>query len=1166
MPGVPTTRTTAPEWLTRVETDESRALLRASTEFARAGFAPFLQKAKNAAGEEVAVVVSPRKSHTSYYGGGAGTSYRSHATGRSLASEAPHDKPPIFPAPDTPVISKEIKIGMTKYAEVAARRNDTEAIVDSVLGLKKKEVDRTQRNPLTGLQHLHHHSIEDQYVSLSDGAARGSGKAAPVGVTDAEIADAAERQKVPAPSELLRRYKMFSTEAEHPEAADAVDLLNPNKKLIGKIAPTVTPGSVVAEAAKELATSGSLLSYASPASAVQARSQGLGSGAVSKALLQNTLGSTSSASLRPVAKGGSGLVVGDIFCSHALLVPASLVAAKWGRLVHTTYGKGENSECTMRVEVQPIYAESLIMDLETATDGGARFAPPDNAPSVFVVDIGTANEAVHKHRKPGEPPKPLEVNISGSYSVQIGSGDNGEGGEAETSEEEYDEVIKGVDGEPDQVLKKRRKKKKLTRYAMSDVVVAAMKGKGIVEDDFRARRRLTNKKKVLKPISEEEVRRAELTAAVEEAKARANLLLFQLSRDGDDTGLKRLIATGLKAEYVPNPWFTKMFEFEKLSRENDLRRQMGLKLLSSLEDLEEEKKKQAKDAREAAERNDELKRSGRRPNSPTASDAPATSEDIAWAKREGHFLKQRKVDKVPEIFVLPDLNTTNAHGNTPIMVAAKDGWSAVIQTLLRAGADHKRRNLAGQTALDLAKAEDNLAHMALASGIPRAIDRKRRAAQCVKLLDDRTLLTAAQQGDLRRVVHLVEREKQSVRVANQYSMTPLHFAVMRRDPAMAEYLTSHGADVNAMNNLNQSPMSLADCEVRQNVKEALLKALEAGRVAAEKEQIRLRYLQETADKRAHQEIYLANQLKTVTRGTTAAKAVHLALAGGAGKNPSYSPVPGVHGHGLPVNENRENKIVLGAIALAQSERSPRGKGGSPRGRAAGGGLAAVFEKHTDGNFSPNKLHVVPLSAMERERASKDLNALTSAWNRHSMNYLAMNKERAKVIDAIETVRVSGASDMIEAERRRQTVAINERALTGRSGGGTSRSLPVIERTGRVTTRSNAAEATYRAALADPNTIDEDKLRLEPPPNADSMRFVSGSLCDSSRLVVVTPPSSPHHTHQLISIPRAPPYLLLPQRRTHGSVFALASRKSVRVVCRSKYVVTSFCALTRTRAR
>ena len=48
-----------PEWLYRVETDETRALLRASSEFARTGYAPFLQKAKDAEGKHFAARAAP---------------------------------------------------------------------------------------------------------------------------------------------------------------------------------------------------------------------------------------------------------------------------------------------------------------------------------------------------------------------------------------------------------------------------------------------------------------------------------------------------------------------------------------------------------------------------------------------------------------------------------------------------------------------------------------------------------------------------------------------------------------------------------------------------------------------------------------------------------------------------------------------------------------------------------------------------------------------------------------------------------------------------------------------------------------------------------------------------------------------------------------------------
>ena len=50
-----------PEWLRRVQADERLALLRASSEFARTGYAPFLQKAKAADGSATATVRMPTR-------------------------------------------------------------------------------------------------------------------------------------------------------------------------------------------------------------------------------------------------------------------------------------------------------------------------------------------------------------------------------------------------------------------------------------------------------------------------------------------------------------------------------------------------------------------------------------------------------------------------------------------------------------------------------------------------------------------------------------------------------------------------------------------------------------------------------------------------------------------------------------------------------------------------------------------------------------------------------------------------------------------------------------------------------------------------------------------------------------------------------------------------
>jgi len=50
-----------------------------------------------------------------------------------------------------------------------------------------------------------------------------------------------------------------------------------------------------------------------------------------------------------------------------------------------------------------------------------------------------------------------------------------------------------------------------------------------------------------------------------------------------------------------------------------------------------------------------------------------------------------------------DVNVTDTVGNTALMMAVLDDRLEVVEYLLRKGADSKRRNKAGETALDIAK-------------------------------------------------------------------------------------------------------------------------------------------------------------------------------------------------------------------------------------------------------------------------------------------------------------------------------------------------------------------------------------------------------------------------------------------------------------------------------
>jgi hypothetical protein len=1041
-------------------------------------------------------------------------------TGRRLESDPPSLKPVRAPRPQSPRVASEIVLGRAKYDEVKKRRNDTDAIVDAIMGKKRLEESWKPKDPLEGLQIVHNHAVEDQRVVLPGGGGGERPEGYLEGVTDEDRRDAALRQQVPMPSEVLRRYKMFSVEGEHPKQADAINLLNPDAKNVGRVAERVSGASRVVEEHRKMQTGGTLTSYAPPEGARTAREHGLGSGAMTHALAQNRIGNADGVASFSVKRGGSGLVIGDVVVAHDYLLPASLVAAKWGRLAHTTYGKGELEPCRMRVELQPLYVESLVKDLETATGGRAVFTT-EVSPAVFLLDIGTVNSAVHGHRASGVPPEPLELNVGGSYSVKGGTGPKQQK-EDSSSEEEYKEVVKGENGAPDREITRRRRKRKLYEFGLSDAVTAVMTGKELVEHEWRNRRRTRTLRKP-QQLTQEDIRRAELAMAVDRGKERANRLMFQFASSGDDKSLRRLLTEGFKTSYEPNPWYQVGTELEELKEVNKQRHRDSLPPFLSLADWKADITKQAKKKAEAEEKERRMKEAAaannpqsRPPPSPEkdaalmglvalakrggggggsggsgdaggGSSPKAKAGDVVSQQREGAFVKKKLKDVVPDIFVLPDLNITNSRGLTALMMAAKDGNVECVQELLRHGANYRCKNREGQSALDLAKANAGIASMALAAGVPFANNRKRRAAKLLAVLDDRSLNVAAQQGDMRRVTHLVNHEHHPVNVANEYGMTPLHFAVMRRDAPMAEFLVAEGADIHFENNLHQSPWSLASEDQNKSAKERLLAAMLVGKERAEREELRAKVVAESAARRAQQEAHLVRELKTITKGTSAARAVQLALSADAHADNTFGKVPGVAGLGIPLREQQRHPDVEKALRTMAAESG--GGGGATPLRGSGSGLSAVLALHSPVSGATG-VRAVPISRAEKDQAAQDLTHLTSSWSRHVLNYLAMDKAHAAVIDSAETRARGEMIDLANKERRRVTATLGARRETmGASplaGGG--KLSPAMERTGPLTARQERADAEFRQALDHPERVDEDKLRVVPVPAAESRRF------------------------------------------------------------------------------
>jgi hypothetical protein len=300
---------------------------------------------------------------------------------------------------------------------------------------------------------------------------------------------------------------------------------------------------------------------------------------------------------------------------------------------------------------------------------------------------------------------------------------------------------------------------------------------------------------------------------------------------------------------------------------------------------------------------------------------------------------------------------------------------------------------------------------------------------------------------------------------------------------MVKFLVGEGADINAENNLRQTPWGLAMAEPRRELSERLRKAMDEGKVRAEAEATKARIAAESAGLRAKQEGYLVRELRTITKGTSAALAVQLALRADSSEN-DFKRVPGAPNLGLSVQESPRHPDVERAISSTRAAAAAKGLQSPLRaGAASGGGLSAALKLHSPRDFSHS---VLPrsISDSQKREAEQALGSMPTMWSRHVLNYLASNKALAKVQDAALTRRQSTQVDLLNAERRRQVA--NGRA----GGGGGGGAAGTLERTGPLTVNQDAADSEFRRALAAPEMVDEAKLRNEPVPDPDSRRFES----------------------------------------------------------------------------
>ena len=818
-------------------------------------------------------------------------------------------------------------------------------------------------------------------------------------------------------------------------------------------------------------------------------------------------------------RGGFGLIVGRLTLHRDRLVPATLVTAKWGRVCSTAYGASITDPVSLTLEMNPLYYESFMMDMASVTDGGDFSFEPEVSPAVFMLDIGRANKTVHGVEMNGD--DPLE-GAREDAAACAADATRASSAQRRTAARRASLSVVTTGGEG-------------AAAAAADPNCTAIKAlaaaTGLSNSGGAAAR--TNSG-IDARLPYEALKRHEIREAVKQARRRAEEYLLGLARVGDEPGIDRVLTRGYDVEVVPHPWYRNISTDSvggtltrgRRSRAGSRGRPCsgGRTRPSSAgasASQQQQRQRRLTDSGGGGGGDDDSgcglegtaggtvlspRMASARPDSsgsarsttPRGRPRSSSGTALALVSRSGSVSRtgSRRALQKEIIPILPDVNCRDPEGNTPLILAAKGGWVEAARTLLKHGADHKRRNNAGARAHDLARIESELASAALSAALPGAGERKQRTALTAALLDDRSLLEVAAQGDLRRVRFLIEIEGHAVNSSNGYGMTALHFAVMKRDPEMVKYLCARGADAYARNNVGQTPASLCmdamGGDEPEGMQETLLEALNEGPATVQK-----RAAAEVERKRAAADVAradaeLVRKLREVTRGTTAAKAVALAMGGDRPRFDKPANRRAVSEVPQPRTQNSEEH------ARARLARDDSG---------SGSGIAA----------SP----ALKLTVAQRDEVARSSASLQESWNRHALQYVSLQAKAVAVRDAKAKTAQARAGIAVDGERRRRTAealpftpgdawrvqaraeataAVDAHPARTAAGGdgGVLRSATAYSiwstpaMLAAYAARPPAAEPEFdmTAALNDPSQLTLDVKAHAPPPAATDMKFDS----------------------------------------------------------------------------
>jgi ankyrin repeat protein len=152
-----------------------------------------------------------------------------------------------------------------------------------------------------------------------------------------------------------------------------------------------------------------------------------------------------------------------------------------------------------------------------------------------------------------------------------------------------------------------------------------------------------------------------------------------------------------------------------------------------------------------------------------------------------------------------DVNARAANGQTPLHVAASHGSFGALGALLRGKADPNRKDSGGRTPVQLGIGYDAAVELLLAGGA-----------------EPPDILVASFAGRADVVKGFLARDKNSARARTASGETALHFAARLGHVKVAELLLAHGADVNARDSSRFTPLHRAACYGKSGVVELLL--------------------------------------------------------------------------------------------------------------------------------------------------------------------------------------------------------------------------------------------------------------------------------------------------------------------------------------------------------